>query len=337
MGRTRPPRKRTAPENETTEREQICDYNFLNRISELNGNVQDARNQSELIELNSELGSVKTEIEDTIMSEAETSTCTTSTLAKLKKDRVIFYLECYMLISRTSLLCSKRLGDMENQEEVERPGEAHVVVDRLKTENMDLKSELLTDKRTIIELQQQLVVKSNTSMENVEMTVKRELQSYSAIVKSSCSEALAPRKIESAVRKATVSTDEREKNLVVFGLEEKDDEDCDHEVGLVLDVVGEKPYITTCSRIGNRKPGVIRPVKVILRSSANVLQVLKKSSKLKESEDFKSVYLSRDYSREDRLARKKLVDEFKRRISDEPSKSFKIDFRKKIITETDTN
>ena len=101
---------------------------------------------------------------------------------------------------------------------------------------------------------------------------------------------------------------------------------CRRIVGSVLEVVGEKPPTITCVRIGAQKT-----VKVKLMSSEQVLTVLRKSSKLKESENFKSVFLSRDYKVEERLARRQLVDGFKKKKLEEPDKLFKIHFNKRVL------
>ena len=66
-------------------------------------------------------------------------------------------------------------------------------------------------------------------MKEAEKTFLSELKSYSAIVKSSCYEALAPTKIERAVKRATVVADGRDSNLIVYGLPEAENEDCVEE------------------------------------------------------------------------------------------------------------
>ena len=64
--------------------------------------------------------------------------------------------------------------------------------------------------------------------------------------------------------------------------------------------------------------GKIRPVKVTLRSSAAVSQILLKAKQLKNSAKYRSVYISPDRTPEQRLQHKKLVIEMKGKCKDLP-------------------
>ena len=286
---------------------------FLTRLTKLEKECGEAKTVQDLERCNTMLGSFRKSL---------LFVKPMSSLNRLRKDILVSHCSMLMKLFELSTCNAQRLA----QEKMEKEDIKNVMV-----ENMGLKSELLTDKRVIIDLQKQLISKSEVTVKEVEKTVLSELKSYSAIVKSSCYEALAPTKIERAVKRATVVADGRDSNLIVYGLPEAENEDCVKEVGSVLEVVGEKPPTITCVRIGAQKPDMIRPVKVKLRSSEQVLTVLRKSSKLKESENFKSVFLSRDYTVEERLARRQLVDELKKKKLEEPEKLFKIDFNKMVL------
>ena len=64
-----------------------------------------------------------------------------------------------------------------------------------------LKDEKITDQSKIIELQNKLIEKKDEELNVVKDTVSTELKSYSSVLRDSCSAALEPRKIASAVRK----------------------------------------------------------------------------------------------------------------------------------------
>ena len=69
----------------------------------------------------------------------------------------------------------------------------------------------------------------------------------------------------------------------------------------------ERPIITECARLGSKREGVVRSIKVTLGNSETVHRVL--SRKLKKFQQHRGVYLSVDRTQEERLARKKLVEQ----------------------------
>ena len=80
----------------------------------------------------------------------------------------------------------------------------------------------------------------------------------------------------------------------------------------------EKPRITECVRLGSKKEEVVRPVKVTLGSSESVQRVLSRAGQLKGFQQYRGVYLSADRTREERLARKNLVEQLKQKREAEP-------------------
>ena len=64
-----------------------------------------------------------------------------------------------------------------------------------------------------------------------------------------------------------------------------------------------------------------RPIKVTFASSTTVEQILSKTSKLRQVTKFKSVFVCPDRSFEERIKRKELVMELKKRKIDEPEKT----------------
>ncbi len=89
----------------------------------------------------------------------------------------------------------------------------------------------------------------------------------------------------------------------------------------------ETPYpeIDDAYRLGDKKSGINRPVKVTLRSADLVQYLLRRAGKLKNDDSqYRSVYLSPDRSRQDRLAHKELVNEMREMIKRDPSKYYVI-------------
>ena len=72
------------------------------------------------------------------------------------------------------------------------------------------------------------------------------------------------------------------------------------------------------SRVG-RGPGTGRPVKISGHSSSSMQQILMKSGKLKKLDRFTTVYICPDRSPEERVARKQLVVDLKKAISNSPT------------------
>ena len=126
-----------------------------------------------------------------------------------------------------------------------------------------------------------------------------------------CVAALAPTRIQKAVTKAAVekSTEEvRSRNLIVFGLpEEADGVSVDTSVTSLLEEIDEKPPMTSCVRLGLPSQGKLRPVKVTLESRDSLLVLLKKASELRNSENFKRVFLEPDRTFDERVERKRAV------------------------------
>ena len=123
-----------------------------------------------------------------------------------------------------------------------------------------------------------------------------------------CAGALAPKKLETAVKNIKESED-RSRNLIVHGLVEVDSEDLKSKVADVITSLKleEKPLFSIPCRVGIPNAKKARPVKISLISSSMVTDILKKSHLLRLTEEFTNVYLSPDRTREERTARRELV------------------------------
>ncbi len=186
------------------------------------------------------------------------------------------------------------------------------------------KTDSLDDKATIIKLQSDLIQSKENQLlslqtavqETVQTTVQQEVKSYSAAVVSA--PAISAESLKQAVKNA-ISEEDRTKNVMIFGLQEDDDEKLENKVNEIFQELGEKPK-HTASRVGrNADTDICRPVKVVLTSSNHANQILMKSGTLKRVPQFEKVYLRPDMSSEERVIRKRLVTDLKQAIIDQPS------------------
>ena len=104
------------------------------------------------------------------------------------------------------------------------------IVDRIG----ELHEQKIDDQARILELQRDLIVRRDNELKAVHETVQTEMKSYSSVVAKSCSAALAPKKIEAAVRKVS-DKDDRSKNVIIYGVEEKDNEKLEEKIETVLE------------------------------------------------------------------------------------------------------
>ena len=162
-----------------------------------------------------------------------------------------------------------------------------------------------------------------TTVADIAESVQQEAKSAQQTLTKSFSDALKSSNVPNAstviskdtlksVAKQIVVEEELSKNVMVFGLSEEDDEKLSSKVEQVFQSLGEKPSFEA-ARLGKKSSSSVRPVKVSLRSSVTVQQILKKSSLLCKIEQFKTVFLSPDRTAEQRAQQKELVQELKQK------------------------
>ena len=87
-----------------------------------------------------------------------------------------------------------------------------------------MKEEKIADQMTFMNLQNKVIVKQDESLKSVQnafqTTVKTGMQSYATAVSTSCSDAFAPKRIQTVVRKVAVR-DVSIKNVIINGLRRK--------------------------------------------------------------------------------------------------------------------
>eukprot|EP00116_Pleurobrachia_bachei_P011797 sb/3472059/ len=143
---------------------------------------------------------------------------------------------------------------------------------------------LLSCQETVISLQSSLLSEKSKKIEDTVSSVKEELNCYAAVVQKSCTASLAPRKLQAAMVKAS-SVEDRSSNLILYGFTESEGEEKTEDVVLnVLEHTNEKPKLVSCRRLGEKKEGKKRPVKVVLHNRGMVRSILARSGMLREVE-----------------------------------------------------
>ena len=127
----------------------------------------------------------------------------------------------------------------------------------------------------MIELQQRTLDKESNELDavtvavttTVKESVKSECRGYVEAAKKSCNPVMLPQKLTDVV-KQVVKDKDRSRNLIVFGLEEDEEEIISEKIGDLLETMGERPK-TEAYRLGKFSTSP-RPVKVTTTSSGNV-------------------------------------------------------------------
>ena len=170
-------------------------------------------------------------------------------------------------------------------------------------------------------MQRELILKREEEIKAVQTTVEKGMESYSSVVEKRCSNAVSTKKIESAVRRVAEKQD-RSKNVIIYGVKELENEKLQEKVEEVLDMIGEKPFVRDCVRVGVKKSDdtLPRPVKFSLHNADHVAQVLRNARKLRTKEGYKCVYICPDRTVEERKAYKKLLEQLRDKRKSEPDR-----------------
>ncbi|KAL5261856.1 hypothetical protein ACHWQZ_G007533 [Mnemiopsis leidyi] len=142
-------------------------------------------------------------------------------------------------------------------------------------------------------------------------------------------------KLEAVVKKVTV-TEEMSKNAIVYGLVETEHETLLKKVEEVLAEIGEKPNLTSCSRVGTKRDNAIRPVKITLKSIDHVNQILRNAKILHTKTGYSGIYICPDRTAEQRKADKRLWEQLKTKRKTEPEKDHRIRNGRLVSSEKDS-
>ena len=205
---------------------------------------------------------------------------------------------------------------------------------QLKAELSSTKSQLIENQKWVISLQEQVIDSKEKQLEavqtavktTVEDSVKEQFKSYSDVVQENVmvcqpqTESIDPVVLKQVVQ-SVVQQEDRSRNLMVFGLPEAENENPTERIQEVFQGIGIKPAIMEVSRVGRcSKEKKKRPVKVILSSASVAFQILSQARRLRESDDFSSVFVRPDRSEEERSLNRLLVQELIKKREDEPGK-----------------
>ncbi len=177
--------------------------------------------------------------------------------------------------------------------------------------------------KTVIQLQAELIKQKDDQLKNFKDTVSTEVKSYASALSDSCANALAPSKIETAVKKIKESED-RSRNLMIHGLDEEKNKDLKCKVVDVLSCLAEKPMFSIPCRVGISAVGKMRPVKIAFTSATMVSGLLRKSHLLRLKDGYRLVYISPDRTKEERTIRKELVVDLRSKRKEKPDLKFAI-------------
>ena len=241
-------------------------------------------------------------------------------IASVASGKTVFDLKPEMFVKKTA--CTKeKMGEWL----IEISKSLKFANDLLKIANSTisrLQSTAIEDKESVIKLQKEVISIKNEQLQSVSTTVQSEMKSYCDIVKKSCKKAAVTQEKLTKAIKTVAEEEDRGKNLMVFGLKEDKGESLIDKVDELFSCVGEKPCIRDCIRVGTAsesESSVVRPVKVKMRSADTVYQLLRKSGKLKGSENYKSVFFGPDRTLEERATHQQLVLQMKEKIKSDPA------------------
>ncbi len=192
-----------------------------------------------------------------------------------------------------------------------------------------VKTELIESQNSVIKLQSKLLESQSNQLKAVQSTVQStvqetvhaEIKSYSKALTNNVTaqnSTFAANNLKKVVRDV-VDQEDRSRNLMIFGLKEVTDEQPSIKVEQVLQRIGQKPTVEAV-RVGQRKDGKERPIRVTLRTCSAVHEILVKAKTLRTDNEYKSMYICPDRSPHERAQHKILVLGLKKRLKEEPGK-----------------
>ena len=205
---------------------------------------------------------------------------------------------------------------------------------QMKAELSSTKSQLIENQKWVISLQEQIIDSKDSQLEavktvvetSVESNLKEQFKSYSAaaaenvMVCQADGDGLSNPATLRKVVKSVVQEEDRSKNVIIFGLQERKGENVEERVEEIFQDIGLKPKLQAV-RVGKvSKEATKRPVKVSLASSSLVYEALRQARKLRHSEKFSKVFVRPDRSEEERARDKALVQELLKKREAEPNK-----------------
>ena len=113
----------------------------------------------------------------------------------------------------------------------------------------------------------------------------------------------------------TLEIEKKRTNIIFHGVTESDDVAEDVEKvkeilskGLNLDC---ERHLGEMYRIGMKKADKVRPIRLVVKSLEGKIEIIKRAKQLKDSNDFKKIFISPDLTRKQQLEDKELRDKLK--------------------------
>ena len=157
-------------------------------------------------------------------------------------------------------------------------------------------------------------------------TVEEKMSSWAAVVKKNSTNKFTQKEVKKAVKSA-INESDREYNVVMFNVEEQDEEDPSENYDTVVasDIINSTGLYAvegdfTTERIGALEKDKNRPLKVKFDFKSTAFDLLAKAKNLKDNEDYGHVFIVPDRSREERLEHRKLVEQLKLIRTQNPEK-----------------
>jgi ribosomal protein L9 len=192
-------------------------------------------------------------------------------------------------------------------------------------ELVELQREVIRLQKEVIQLKEELHSAEKSAFST---TMRKELKSYSAVLSQNCAAAVAPRRLQTALKKATTPVEpetDRSKNIMVFGLPEADNEEETATREAVMKVLAHlevSPSVTSSVRVGTKTSVRPRPIKVSVEKREDLLILLKKARLLRQTSSFRTVYLSPDLTKEEREDSTRLYKTVKQLRLDNPGRKY---------------
>jgi hypothetical protein len=192
-------------------------------------------------------------------------------------------------------------------------------------ELVELQREVIRLQKEVIQLKEELHSAEKSAFST---TMRKELKSYSAVLSQNCAAAVAPRRLQTALKKATTPVEpemDRSKNIMVFGLPEADNEEETATRDAVMKVLAHlevTPSVTSSVRVGTKTSVRPRPIKVSVEKREDLLILLKKARLLRQTSSFRTVYLSPDLTKEEREDSTRLYKTVKQLRLDNPGRKY---------------
>ena len=249
-------------------------------------------------------------------------------LAKLgTKPIVCKHLEdaCSLLFHIVLPGCKQFHLDMKKKKEEDEEVEKNADSVKLTEELAEMQREVIRLQKEVIQLKDEIHAADRSTFST---TVKKELRSYSAVISQNCAAAVAPRRLQTALKRATTPVEpesDRSKNLMIFGLPEADSEDdaaTQRRVTKVFSHLECSPVMKSTTRVGKKMETRPRPIKVTFEQREDLIILLKKAKFLRQTESFRTVYLSPDLTREEREDSTRLYQTLKQLRKDNPGRKY---------------